>query len=119
MISLNITPVALRKLLDARLSDGLTADYNVRISVKGGGCSGFQNELAFDNLSDEEDGLIEFAIEQQKISVVIDCFSSMYMNGVTLDYTIEDFQEGFKFVGGSADRRHCACGSSYSDGRAS
>jgi iron-sulfur cluster assembly protein len=113
---LNITKVAINKLIAAKEGDGLNDSFFIRISVKGGGCSGLLNELAFDSELDQDDDIAErFSADDKSIKVAIDSFSAMYMSNVTLDYVIEDMQEGFKFSGGGATRRHCACGSSFKE----
>jgi iron-sulfur cluster assembly protein len=113
---LKLTTAAIERLIAAKNGDELSDDYFIRASVKGGGCSGFQNELAFDNdLDPDEDLIEEFSSGERSIRIAMDSFSAMYMQGVELDYITSDLQEGFKFSGGSADRRHCACGSSFSE----
>ena len=113
---LNITPVALRRLADAIAADKLDDSFFVRASVSGGGCSGFENKLVFsDELDPEEDSIAEYDVDGKMVRVVVDAFSQMYMQNVTLDYVVSDLQEGFSFSGGSANRKHCACGSSFSE----
>lgn len=115
-IPLKITDVALARLISAKEAEGLNDSFFVRASCVGGGCSGFTNQIAFsDEFDQEEDSMEEFTLENKKIKVVVDTFSQMYMKDVTLDYLISDFQEGFKFNGGSSERKHCACGSSFSE----
>lgn len=112
---LTLTDAAISKLISAKKGDALGEAYFVRASVRGGGCSGFQNELAFDDALDgDEDVSKVFSSPDGEITVAVDSFSAMYMENVTLDYIVGDLEEGFKFSGGSASRRHCACGSSFS-----
>jgi iron-sulfur cluster insertion protein len=54
----------------------------LRVSVSGGGCSGFQYDFALDDQA--EDG--DVAIEQGGARVVVDGMSLMYLLGCELDY---------------------------------
>lgn len=113
---LKLTAAAIERMISAKKSDGLDDTYFIRASIRGGGCSGYQNDLAFDNELDAEDDIFEtFSANGDSIVVAADSFSVLYMKDVTLDYVTSELQEGFKFTGGSAERRHCACGSSFSE----
>lgn len=114
-LPITITDLALEKILAAKKADSLDDSYAIRASVKGGGCSGFTNTLVFDNEITEDDTVQEFTLGDDKVMVVMDAFSQMYSQNVTIDYELKNFEEGFSFKGGSSDRRHCACGSSFSE----
>jgi iron-sulfur cluster assembly protein len=113
---LDLTQLALEAALQAKLSDPtLTDKAFLRVSVKGGGCSGFLQELAFDDKLDEDDDVIrEFSVNDKTLSVVVDSFSAMYLKGTTIDYVKTDFSEGFKFIGGESVKNTCGCGKSFS-----
>ena len=113
-LPIKITDLALDKLIAARKTENLDESHGVRIAVKGGGCSGFKYELAFDNETDDEDVIDSIVKNDETIKIIIDQFSLMYLDNVTLDYEINNLAEGFKFDGGSANRKTCACGSSFS-----
>ena len=114
---IKITELAIQKMIAAKVADPeLTDEHFIRISVKGGGCSGFQNDLNFDNEFDpEEDEAAEYDSGYAKIKVVIDCASAAYLDGSEIDYEINDMSEGFKFndILGKI-KKTCACGSSVS-----
>jgi|SRR3990172_5975635 len=113
---LKITEGALTRIVYAKAAEALDDSYLIRVSVSGGGCAGMQYGLAFDNEIDAEEDIVDkFEIDGKSVSVVTDSFSKLYMDNVTIDYVAEDLQEGFKFTGGSANRRQCACGSSFSE----
>ena len=80
-----------------------------RISIRGGGCAGFQYGLNFDDVIDETD----LFMHQDDLTVVMDVFSSCHLQGATIDYT-DSLQEGsgFRFDHPGA-RRTCGCGSSF------
>ncbi|MEM7589465.1 MAG: iron-sulfur cluster assembly accessory protein [Myxococcota bacterium] len=81
-----------------------------RISIRGGGCAGFQYGLNFDDVVDDTD----LVMQQDDLIVVVDVFSSCHLRGATIDYT-DSLQEGsgFRFDHPGA-RRTCGCGSSFS-----
>lgn len=113
---IEFTQLALKTALEARLSDPtLTDKAFLRVSVRGGGCSGFLQELAFDDKLDEDDDIIkEFSVNDKTLSIVVDSFSAMYLKGTTIDYIKTDFSEGFKFIGGESVKNTCGCGKSFS-----
>lgn len=108
-----ISEFALEKLINARELDQDTDEsFGIRISVKGGGCSGYQYQLDFENEADETDVILLFETNGKSLKVMIDEFSNLYLNGVTLDFVESETEEGFKFSGGG--KKSCACGSSFS-----
>ena len=87
-----------------------SADAKLRVSVSGGGCSGFQYRMGFDkNYNDQNDAVFEF----EGLKVFVDKSSLLYMDGSEVDYIDGLHGAGFKFnnpnVSGS-----CGCGSSFS-----
>jgi iron-sulfur cluster assembly accessory protein len=81
----------------------------LRVAVVGGGCSGFQYHMAFENATNETDEVVDF----NGLKVAVDQMSSMYLDGVEIDYieTIEG--AGFKFNNPNV-KSTCGCGSSFS-----
>lgn len=81
----------------------------LRVAVVGGGCSGFQYHMAFENQTNETDEVVDF----NGLKVAVDQMSSMYLEGVEIDYieTIEG--AGFKFNNPNV-KSTCGCGSSFS-----
>jgi iron-sulfur cluster assembly accessory protein len=82
--------------------------YGIRVGVVGGGCSGFQYSMDFENA--ERDG--DLSYEQDGVRLFIDPMSSMYLQGVTIDYVVGLQGAGFKFNNPNA-RNTCGCGSSF------
>ncbi len=81
----------------------------LRVSVLGGGCSGFQYNLGFDQETRDDD----VVLQQHGVRVVVDATSFPYLQGMTLDYVNSLHGAGFKFLNPNATRT-CGCGSSFS-----
>jgi len=81
----------------------------LRVAVVGGGCSGFQYHMAFENQTTDADQIFDF----DGLKVAVDQMSSMYLDGVEIDY-IETLEgAGFKFNNPNV-KSTCGCGSSFS-----
>ena len=52
---IKINKKAVKKLKEIRNSENYSSDYNVRVKVKGGGCSGLMYDLNFDNKISDDD----------------------------------------------------------------
>ncbi len=105
---LTLTPKAVEMVKDAMAREKLTG-YGIRIGVVGGGCSGFQYSMDFENTQKDGDSVYE----QEGVKLYVDPMSSMYLQGVTIDYVIGMQGAGFKFNNPNA-RNTCGCGSSFS-----
>jgi iron-sulfur cluster insertion protein len=81
-----------------------------RITVKGGGCSGFQYEFGLDDSSPATDDTI---IEKDGAELIIDDTSLGIVAGSTLDYTEDLAQAGFAIKNPNATAK-CGCGNSFS-----
>ena len=103
-----LTAKAVEMVRDAMEREGL-ADYGIRVGVMGGGCAGFQYSMDFEK--DARDGDLTFV--QDGIKLLVDPMSSMYLQGVTVDYVVGLQGAGFKFSNPNA-RTTCGCGSSFS-----
>jgi iron-sulfur cluster assembly accessory protein len=88
--------------------EGLTG-HGIRIGVAGGGCSGFQYTMDFENA--ERDG--DTVLDQNGLKLYVDPMSAMYLQGVTVDYVQGLQGAGFKFHNPNA-KNTCGCGSSFS-----
>ena len=104
---LTLTAKAVEMVKEAMVKENL-AGYGIRIGVVGGGCSGFQYSMDFENAERDGDSLYE----QDGVKLYVDTMSSMYLQGVTVDYVIGLQGAGFKFVNPNA-RNTCGCGSSF------
>jgi len=94
-----------REFLAAQGSQIETA--GLRVGVRGGGCSGFQYVLAFDQQRDGDE-----VFEDKGIRLLVDGPSLPYVEGSTIDY-VDDLQgSGFK-VDNPNVIAACGCGSSF------
>lgn len=85
------------------------SNHFVRVGVKGGGCSGLQYEMKFDNESREGDQVFE----DKGIKLVVEMKSLLYLYGTELDYKGGLDGKGLYFNNPNASRT-CACGESFS-----
>lgn len=106
--AIDLTPKAVEMVKRTRQKEGLDAEYALRVSVVGGGCSGFQYSLGFDRERREGDTTVEFG----DVAVVIDEVSLPYVAGTTVDYVHGLHGAGFKFENPRATHT-CGCGSSF------
>ena len=98
---------AARRIGEILASEGQPG-LKLRISVSGGGCSGFQYGFALDE--HDEDG--DIAIERDGARVVIDGMSLMYMIGCEVDY-VEDLTGSYFRVTNPNASSSCGCGNSF------
>lgn len=84
-------------------------DLKLRVFVSGGGCSGFQYGFTFDEISNEDDTVVE----KEGVTLLIDPMSYQYLSGAEIDYT--EGLEGAQFVIRNPNATStCGCGSSFS-----
>jgi iron-sulfur cluster assembly accessory protein len=81
----------------------------LRISVNGGGCSGFS--YAFDIARDRQEQ--DIAIERDGATVIVDPVSVQYMAGSTIDFVNDLIGQSFKIENPLATAS-CGCGTSFS-----
>jgi iron-sulfur cluster assembly protein len=95
------------KAVQASLDDALPGGY-CRISIRGGGCSGFNYEmdLVKDFLPQDQHSL------QYGVKVIVDPISATYLKGTTIDYVRHGLQTGFTFNNPGA-KHTCGCGKSF------
>ena len=83
----------------------------LRISVSGGGCSGFQYGFAFDEQRHADD----FVFERDGVAVVVDDVSLGLLSGAELDF-VEDLMGASFQVHNPNAASSCGCGNSFSIG---
>lgn len=104
----SLTAKAVEMVKQAMAQENL-AGHGIRVGVVGGGCSGFQYSMDFEKQARDGD----LVLEQDGFKVFVDPMSSMYLQGVTIDYVQGLQGAGFKFNNPSA-RNTCGCGASFS-----
>jgi iron-sulfur cluster assembly protein len=84
-------------------------DLYVRISLKGGGCAGFNYHMDFTKEPTEFD----LVFESNGLKIVCDKKSHLLMNGTVIDFSDGLLDRGFRFNNPMA-KATCSCGSSFS-----
>ena len=93
-----------KALLKEQGKDG----YGLRVFVQGGGCSGFQYGLAFEERVNEGDA----EIESHGVKLFVDAQSAMYLTGSMIEYEDNLYGGGFKVNNPNATST-CGCGHSF------
>ncbi len=95
----------IREFLDQQQAAG--AVDGLRVGVKGGGCSGFQYVLAFDEKREGDE-----AVDVDGITLLVDAESAPYVKGSVIDFVDEMMGAGFKVENPNVVAA-CGCGSSF------
>ncbi|MCU0790104.1 MAG: iron-sulfur cluster insertion protein ErpA [Nitratireductor sp.] len=82
----------------------------LRISVEGGGCSGFSYRY---DLVNEESSDDDFVVEAEGARVLIDSVSLQYMTGAKVDFVDDLMGQSFQIMNPNAVAS-CGCGTSFS-----
>jgi len=106
---INVTDKAKERIAALRQEEGHGVNHNIRVSVKGGGCSGLMYDLGFDDQINTADQVFE----DKGIKILVDKKSLLYLLGTTLDFTDGLNGKGFQFINPNATRT-CGCGESFS-----
>ena len=94
-----------------KLKSFITPGEVVRLSVKGGGCAGFEYKFGLAPVEDcyEDD----YIIEKDGVNLHVDAFSHVYLENVEIDYEDQPFYSTFKIRNPDVQQT-CGCGSSFS-----
>jgi iron-sulfur cluster assembly protein len=104
---ITITAAASRKARELRAAEGRDEAAVLRIGVQGGGCSGFQYLLEFDDPR-EDDRVYDL----DGLTAVVDPFSAPLLSGLVLDYDGSIGGKGFEFRNPQVEAG-CGCGRSF------
>ncbi|WP_143960330.1 HesB/IscA family protein [Litoribacter populi] len=104
-----VSDKAKERILELKREEGRTDNENIRVSVKGGGCSGLMYDLGFDGELADSDQIFE----DKGVKIIVDKKSLLYLAGTTLEFTDGLNGKGFQFVNPNASRT-CGCGESFS-----
>ena len=105
---IQVTDKAKEKLILLKKEEGHPENYNVRVAVEGGGCSGLMYNLDFDGKIKGDDKIFE----DKGIKILVDKKSILYLLGTTLDFSDGLNGKGFQFINPNASRT-CGCGESF------
>ena len=105
---LTLTDSAIQAI-DKFIKGSETPIAGLRISVQGGGCSGFQYGMSLEESSEMTDTVVTFG----GVKVFIDPQSAPMLQGVKLDFVDGLEGSGFKFENPNATNS-CGCGNSFS-----
>ncbi len=106
-LDIKITDTARDKIRTMIAQKGLI-NAILRLSIKGGGCSGFNYDMSFCDRSDKYDKTDQV----NGIKIVVDVKSYLYIKGLTLDYLDEFMSSGFRFINPNV-KTTCGCGTSF------
>jgi iron-sulfur cluster assembly protein len=105
---ITVTEKAKERIALLKQEENRSAEHNIRVSVKGGGCSGLMYDLGFDDTINPADQVFE----DKGIKILVDKKSLLYLLGMTLDFTDGLNGKGFQFINPNASRT-CGCGESF------
>lgn len=95
----------IKRLLD---QEDKSETHGLRMKVVGGGCSGLQYQLAFDDQERDTDHVVT----SNGVRLLVDEKSALYLMGTTLDFVDSLMESGFKIENPNA-RSTCGCGQSF------
>lgn len=104
---INLTASAARRVAELARSEGKDG-LMLRLTVSGGGCSGFQYGFSFDEQVNEDD----LTFERDGVRLVVDDVSLDLLNGSEVDYVDELIGASFQVKNPNA-ASSCGCGTSF------
>jgi iron-sulfur cluster assembly protein len=104
-----LTEKAAEKIREAILEQEESGSYEgVRLTVVGGGCSGFQYSMRLESKTGEEDSVFD----SDGLKVIVGQDSLEYLNGTEVDFVETPQGAGFKFNNPNV-KSTCGCGESF------
>src|SRR5215831_6600905 len=92
--TVSLTDTAVARIKEVLARERRPAGSGLRVSVVGGGCSGFQYSLGFADRAGEGDTVAEY----DGVKVFVDSTSMQYVAGTVIDYVNGLHGAGFKFL---------------------
>ena len=105
--TLNVTPAAV-DVVRGLLKEREIPNHALRVFVSGGGCSGMQYGMAFEESPKEFDKVVEV----EGVRLIVDPTSLMYLDGATIDFVDSLMGGGFRIENPNAVSS-CGCGQSF------
>ena len=106
-MKVEMTDAAARRI--AKIVSGEAGKTALRVSVEGGGCSGFSYKFDLTDQRNVED----IAVEKNGATVLIDDLSIVYMGGSVIDFVDDLMGQSFQIKNPNAVAA-CGCGTSFS-----
>jgi iron-sulfur cluster assembly protein len=112
METITATPVtftegAIKEIKRLMTAEGFDATQQLRVGVKGGGCSGMSYILGFDTAAESDQ---QFEIEG--IPCIMNPSHELYLLGMQIDWSEGLNNRGFTFKNPNASNT-CGCGTSF------
>lgn len=107
MSSISLTPAAAERIKQVVANEANTA--GLRVTVEGGGCSGFQYNIVIDHKPQDDD----LVIERDGARLFVDPVSLPFLLGSQVDWVDELIGASFKVKNPNA-KSSCGCGVSFS-----
>lgn len=105
--ALIVTDAALKIIRDLRVQREIP-NHALRVFVSGGGCSGLQYGMAFE----EEASAHDQVVEVDDVRLLVDPTSLMYLQGSTIDFVDSLMGGGFRIENPNS-AGGCGCGKSF------
>lgn len=87
----------------------MSAETGLRVSLRGGGCSGMTYVLDFAEKGEDADQVLE----SQGVKLLVDPTAVQFVQGLQIDFVDDLLNRGFKFENPNASHS-CGCGTSFS-----
>jgi iron-sulfur cluster assembly accessory protein len=105
--TLIVTDAALQVIRDLRVQREIP-NHALRVFVSGGGCSGLQYGMAFEEVASDHDSVVEI----EDVRLLVDPTSLMYLQGSTIDFVDSLMGGGFR-IDNPNSAGGCGCGKSF------
>ena len=105
---LSISPAAASRL-QAMMGEKQLVGYGLRVFVSGGGCSGLQYGMTFDD--ETRDGDVTW--DAHGLKLIVDPISANYLNGASIDYQQDNMLAGAFKIDNPNAVSSCGCGHSF------
>ncbi len=108
-MTIAMTERAAQEVQRVKEEQKLDEQMYLRVGVAGGGCSGFNYRLGFDQEFDDKK---DSKYDCHGVQVVVDKKSALYLDGTTIDWFENIDRRGFTFDNPNAVKS-CGCGNSF------
>ena len=106
--TITVTAKAAERVKNAMKLEGKDG-WALRMGVEGGGCSGMNYQMTFE----EKQGEMDKVIESNGLKILCDLKSWLYLKGLEVNYSDDLLNGGFKIHNPNANST-CGCGTSFS-----